>query len=472
MGPLAAQSRISAALLVTAPLWMAACSEPAPPPPALPTPATDRMGPEAAARVQAWLRRVADAPEDPALLRSLAEICDGYGEWDAARQLYGSVAAIDPESPRAWYHLGRMRAEVGLVGEAVAAFRRTLELEPDYAPAHERLGSLLLSRDRLDEAEASFREAHRLAPNEPAGARGLARTLLQQDRPREAVGALEEALRARPDDELTRGLLARAWREAGEPEKAASFATAATDSHDVRVVDPWAAEVAKRKADYGAALRSARERLAGGDPAGAIGLLRPLLEEEPTNIVLIEIGVHAELARGDAPAAEALLARAAQEDAARVAANRALIAMRRGDANTALARIDEALGMDAQLGVAHRLRGELLAQLGRPAEAVASLRRADELGEGDARSAALEGVLLVRQGLAEEGIAAMQRATERYPEDPTTWINLASVLAQSRRTGEARRALDKARRIAPGHPVAERLGAKLDAIERATPPRR
>ena len=49
--------------------------------------------------------------------------------------------------------------------EAVACYRRALELKPDYAEAHANLGNTFKDRGKLDEAVASYRRALALKPS-------------------------------------------------------------------------------------------------------------------------------------------------------------------------------------------------------------------------------------------------------------------------------------------------------------------
>jgi protein O-GlcNAc transferase len=53
----------------------------------------------------------------------------------------------------------------GKLDEAVACYRRALELKPDYAEAHNNLGNALKDQGKLDEAVACYRRALELKPD-------------------------------------------------------------------------------------------------------------------------------------------------------------------------------------------------------------------------------------------------------------------------------------------------------------------
>ena len=58
----------------------------------------------------------------------------------------------------------------GKLDEAVACYRRALELKPDYAEAHNNLGNALKDQGKLDEAVACYRRALELKPDLCRGA--------------------------------------------------------------------------------------------------------------------------------------------------------------------------------------------------------------------------------------------------------------------------------------------------------------
>jgi tetratricopeptide (TPR) repeat protein len=94
---------------------------------------------------------------------------------------------------------------------------------------------------------------------------------------------------------------------------------------------------------------------------------------------------------------------------------------------------------------------------GRPAEAVAALRRAIERQPGDALLLMNLGTALRATGDLEAAAVALRRACEIAPDLAPGWYNLGRTLGQSGRSGEAHEAYERALRIDPDH-VRARIG--------------
>ncbi len=84
------------------------------------------------------------------------------------------------------------------VREAMAAYRRALELDPDLPDAWLNLGRLLHEHGELAEAERSYRRAVALQPDEPTAAYNLGVVLQDLGRRAEAAAAYERTLELDP----------------------------------------------------------------------------------------------------------------------------------------------------------------------------------------------------------------------------------------------------------------------------------
>ncbi len=111
-----------------------------------------------AAGTQAGLRR---GPQQP---RHRPE---GAGEARRGGGLLPPGPGTEARLRRGPQQPGYALKDQGKLDEAVACYRRALELNPDYAEAHNNLGIALKDQGKLDEAVACYRRALELKPDLP-----------------------------------------------------------------------------------------------------------------------------------------------------------------------------------------------------------------------------------------------------------------------------------------------------------------
>ena len=87
----------------------------------------------------------------------------GRGQVDEAIAHYRKALEIKPDYAEAHYNLGIALAGRGQVDEAIAHYRKALEIKPDYAEAHINLGIVLAGRGQVDEAIDHYQKALALA---------------------------------------------------------------------------------------------------------------------------------------------------------------------------------------------------------------------------------------------------------------------------------------------------------------------
>lgn len=126
----------------------------------------------------------------------LGLLYEAHEVYGPALECYERAVELDPDQPRAWYHLALMQSETGDPASGIVSLERVSELEASYVPALWRRGFLLLESGRLDEAESTLLEARRIAPRDAAARSGLARVALQRGDAEEAVcGSWKHSLR-------------------------------------------------------------------------------------------------------------------------------------------------------------------------------------------------------------------------------------------------------------------------------------
>lgn len=136
------------------------------------------------AQVQAAVERSGSAP-DPELLGS-------------AVQAYRKALELSPGHARAWNNLGASYDAMGAFPEALAAYRMALRLAPDYGLAWLNLGGTHINLNQPAEAQAALRKALTLLPDEAPGWARLGYCEGILGRWREAAEAYRTALRLRP----------------------------------------------------------------------------------------------------------------------------------------------------------------------------------------------------------------------------------------------------------------------------------
>ena len=102
------------------------------------------------------------APDDPQTHFSAAVLLEkSFGPGDVEKGLheYERAAALSPDNYLLWLALGQARSRSGDTDGAERAFRRALELAPNYARVHWALGNLLVRQDRADEGFEHIRTA-------------------------------------------------------------------------------------------------------------------------------------------------------------------------------------------------------------------------------------------------------------------------------------------------------------------------
>ncbi len=132
------------------------------------------------------------------------ELADGYAargflrssarwDWDGAREDVERALALNPGNAETYRIYAPVLAAVGRLDAALAAARKTTEIDPLDAVAWGRLGLLHASRGHLDLANAALDRSLEIAPEQDLASALKARVLLLQGRPAEAVAMAERS---------------------------------------------------------------------------------------------------------------------------------------------------------------------------------------------------------------------------------------------------------------------------------------
>ena len=142
------------------------------------------------------------------------------GEDAAARTLLEGLLLTDRSNADAWYLLAAANHRLGLKDEAIAAYERSLALDPRRAEGHYYLGNLRGERGEHEAAARCFQRALDYDPRSAAAARNLGATLQILQRHADAIDCYRRFLQGgRPTADILHNL-GNALSDVGAPGEA------------------------------------------------------------------------------------------------------------------------------------------------------------------------------------------------------------------------------------------------------------
>ena len=356
---------------------------------------------------------------EAAFHNNLASALRQQGKLDEAIACWRRALELKPDFVEVHNNVGNAAMDQGKLEDAVACYRRALELKPDYVQAHNNLGVALKRQGKLDQAIACCRRALELKPDYAEAHYNLGNAVMGQGNFDEAIACWRRALELKPDYAEAHNNLGVAFKDQGKLDQAIAC---------YRRTLELKPDYAEAHHNLGIAFRDQ------GKLDEAIACWRRALELKPN---------YAE-AHND-------LGVALQDQ---------------GKLDEAVACCRRALELKPDYAEAHNNLGSLLQGQGKPDEAIACYRRALGLKPGYAEADSNLGKVLQDQGKLVEAAACCRRALELKPDYADARCNLGSVLVE---TGDLqgaedsfRGALGSNRRFALAHfKLAELLGGKL-----------
>lgn len=142
--------------------------------------------------------------------------------YQEAAEHFARAWQADPSDYGALFHLALAHSLLGLDSEAVAEYRKVLELKPGLYEAQLNLGILLLRQKRAAEAETYLRAAAQQKPEQARPRLHLGLALLETGDAAGAAEALQAALEKDPSSPLAHLGLARALARQGMLDQASA----------------------------------------------------------------------------------------------------------------------------------------------------------------------------------------------------------------------------------------------------------
>jgi tetratricopeptide (TPR) repeat protein len=122
------------------------------------------------------------------------------GDSNLALAEYRESARINPDYLFTHFTLGGLLDKLGRPEEALAEYRRALQINPKEPAVHDRVGATLVELGHYDEACGEFRDAAQLDPSTPWPHFYLAKALAMQGSDGPAAVEFHEALRIEPNN--------------------------------------------------------------------------------------------------------------------------------------------------------------------------------------------------------------------------------------------------------------------------------
>ncbi|HMB55404.1 MAG TPA: tetratricopeptide repeat protein [Thermoanaerobaculia bacterium] len=424
-----------------------------------------------AAKLDALRRDAVAAPESAAKIGRLGEAFHAHELHGEAVACYRRAMELAPEEPR-WPYLAALATAEGDLEASVELFARAAELNgasPAPVPAiHVNHGDVLVQLGRGDEAAAEYRRALALEPATPHALYGLARVESSAGDLETAVGHLEQAAALPAHNAEVHGLLAQLYRRLGRDDEAELAVLRAGAGRAARTADPVVAAMEGEAVSTQAIGRRGRRLADAGRYAEAEAAFRKVIELRPPNARDLSNLGGAVAAQGRLDEAIDLYDQALEIDPEETYTlnNRGLALAERGDLEAAAANLARAVEIDPAYAEAHTNLALVRSRQRRHAEAAEHYRAA--LEQDPSKVAAYTGLggSLAAVGDLDAAIAAWRRGVEIDPTNLASLHNLAVALTQAGEHGEAIRWLERGLETAPN---SSRL-ATLLAWELATAP--
>ena len=403
--------------------------------------------------------------EDRALvMQGMAELHLIQKEPLPAIELYDTLLADDPASPKLWNERGVALHQAGQHEQAAESYRRALEADGAYALARNNLGVALFHAGRPDDSVDAFRQALRSDPGLEKARLNLALLLTRGRRYQLALEAYRQVLEAHLDNAIAWNGVGQVLAELRKFEDArTAFARAIQAKPEFAEAHYNLSFTLSNLGDFDGALRETKLALEL-DPyyvAQKFALAIDLEYEDPDLSVVPDLGGEHRLTGEvdtftfDPTLLDSLFTELAPPpDAADVPLESdpyqlAVDFLSKGLSDRAMAEARRALARGADPVLGNVLIGEALGRQGAWGDALERFEEACTLDEAnaDALRGRTQALLMLGRG-AEAGEVA-EWLMAGAPDDPDALLLVATARFESGDADRALEALDHARRVAP-----------------------
>ena len=168
------------------------------------------------------------SPTTPTPSAIWAWSCKNKGTLDEAVAHYRKAVELKPDFAEAHYSLGMVLQQQGKIDEAIVHYRKALESQPDLVEVRNNLGIALAGCGKADEAIVQYQKALEIKPDFAEVHNNLAGVLVGRGQADQAIAHYQKALEINPDyveahDNLglllgnRKGRSTRLWPSTGRP---------------------------------------------------------------------------------------------------------------------------------------------------------------------------------------------------------------------------------------------------------------
>ena len=178
--------------------------------------------------------------------------------WQDSQKLFTHAIAVTKDNAIAYINLGVALEQEGHKPEALADYRKAIEIEPNRFQARNNVANLLASMGMRDEAYREYQEALRLNPGAAVTHINLATLLAEMGRFDDALSEYKTAMQLEPGDPRPHYLMGKACLKHGQSAEAMKHFRDALqrDPNDYETLT-WLARVLA--ADENSAVRNGKE---------------------------------------------------------------------------------------------------------------------------------------------------------------------------------------------------------------------
>lgn len=174
-------------------------------------------------------RLIAEDPGSAEAYHRLGLVCEAEQSWAAAEQAYRKSLELEPDYVDAMIGLGRLRTRMGQPELALVALDEAVDLDPSRPDAQVDRGKALEAIGRRDESLAAYYRALDIAPDTPDALFRVAAAQLARGRAESALARIDQLIELRPTDPEVHYRRGQALLELGQlPEAMAELDLAAS----------------------------------------------------------------------------------------------------------------------------------------------------------------------------------------------------------------------------------------------------